>query len=71
MKNERDAYVINGVTGKKNDDGSTTVYLGACEGEDNCLPLPGEGSYYQWRLYAPDSNVLDGSWKVPEAVQVK
>lgn len=71
VKNDQDAYVINGVTGKKNDDGSTTVYLGACKGEANCLPLPGEGSYYQWRLYSPEPAVLDGSWKAFEAVEAK
>ncbi len=69
VQNDQEAYAINGVTGKKNDDGSTTVYLGACEDEDNCLPLPGEGSWYEWRFYRPDSSVRDGSWKVPEAVQ--
>lgn len=71
VQNDQEAYTINGVTGKKNDDGSITVYLGECEGEDNCLPLPGEGSWYEWRFYRPDSSVRDGSWKIPEAVQVQ
>jgi hypothetical protein len=31
VENEQDGYVINNVTGKENDDGSTTVFLGACE----------------------------------------
>jgi hypothetical protein len=37
-KNKWDAYTINGVTGKKNADDSTTVFLGTCEGDDNWPP---------------------------------
>lgn len=71
-KNKLNAYTVNNVTGKKNEDGATTIYLGACEDEKyNCLPLPGEGSYYNWRLYAPKQSVLDGDWSFPDVVEVK
>lgn len=71
-KNKQDAYTINNVTGKKNKDGSTTIYLGACEDEKyNCLPLPGNGSYFEWRMYAPKQSILDGKWHFPKPVEVK
>jgi len=71
-KNEQDAYTVNNVTGWKNKDGSTTIFLGACEDEKyNCLPLPGEGSYYEWRMYAPKQIIHDGKWQFPKDVEVK
>jgi len=71
-KNEQNAYTVNNVTGKKNKQGSTTIFLGACEDEKyNCLPLPGEGSYYEWRMYAPKKIILDGEWHFPKHVEVK
>jgi hypothetical protein len=71
-KNKQNAYTVNNVTGKKNKDGSTTIFLGACEDEKyNCLPLPGKGSYYEWRMYAPEQSVLDGKWHFPKHIEVK
>ena len=70
-KNDLDAYTVNSVTAKKNDDGSVTVWLGACKGRANCLPLPADGGYYQWRMYRPEPVVLEGRWHYPEAVEVK
>ena len=71
-KNEQNAYTVNNVTGKKNKNGSTTIFLGACEDEKyNCLPLPGEGSYYEWRWYAPKQVILDGKWSFPKHIEVK
>ena len=71
-KNEQDAYTVNNVTGRKNEDGSTTIFLGACEDEKyNCLPFSGEESYYIWRLYAPKQIAIDGKWSFPEHVEVK
>ena len=70
-KNSRDAYTVNNVTGKKNEDGSTAIFLGAGEGaKDNVLPLPGKGSYYEWRMYAPEQVILDGKWVFPKHVEV-
>jgi hypothetical protein len=71
-ENKLNAYTVNDVTGHKSDDGTTAIYLGACEDEKyNCLPLPGEGSYLEWRLYAPQQPVLDGKWSFPDVVEVK
>lgn len=64
--NERDAYVVNSVSGVRNEDGSMTVHLGGCEdGRINCLPLT-EGWNYTVRLYRPGPEILDGSWTFPE-----
>ena len=72
VENELDAYVLNNITGKKDQDGRTTIYLGACEDEKyNCLPLPGEGNYHQWRLYVPKQSVQDGEWHFPDAIEMK
>ena len=71
-KNKQNAYTVNNVTGNKNKDGSTTVYLGACEDEKyNCLPLPDKGSYYEVRMYAPEQSILDGKWHFPKHAEVK
>lgn len=59
------AYVVNSVSGTRNEDGSMTVYLGGCEdGRVNCLPLV-EGWQYTVRLYRAAPEVLDGSWVFP------
>lgn len=71
-KNKQDAYTVNNVTGMKNKDGSTTIFLGACQDEKyNCLPLPGKGSYYEWRWYAPKQVILDGKWDFPKHAESK
>jgi hypothetical protein len=71
-KNEQDAYTVNNVTGNKNEDGSTTIFLGACADEKyNCLPLPDKGSYYEMRMYAPKQIILDGKWSFPKHLEVK
>ena len=65
--NARNAYNVNSVTGTRNDDGSMTVHLGACEDDRvNCLPLI-EGWNYTVRMYRPGAEVLDGSWTFPAA----
>ncbi|MFG6527842.1 DUF1214 domain-containing protein [Sulfitobacter sp. M23508] len=66
--NDLGAYVVNSVSGVRNDDGSVTIHLGGCEdGRVNCLPLV-EGWQYTWRFYRPGPELLDGSWTLP-AVQ--
>lgn len=70
-KNPQNAYSVNSVTAKKNKDGSVTVWLGKCDGKPNCLPLPKDGGYYQWRMYEPEQVVIDGKWDYPKAVEVK
>jgi hypothetical protein len=31
VKNDRDAYTLNNITAKKNDDGSVTIQFGGCD----------------------------------------
>ncbi len=70
-KNEQNAYTLNNLTAKKNDDGSVFVQFGGCNGKTpNCLPIT-PGWNYLVRLYRPRKEVLDGTWKFPEAVVVK
>jgi hypothetical protein len=70
-KNEHNAYSLNSITAKKNEDGSVMVQFGGCDGKTpNCLPtLPGWN--YMVRLYCPWNEILDGTWKFPEAQPVK
>ena len=69
-KNDRDAYSLNDVTAKRSADGSITVQFGGCDtAVDNCLPIT-PGWTYLVRLYRPRYEILDGSWKFPEAVAV-
>ncbi len=63
--NSLDSYVVNSVSGTKNDDGSVTVYFGGCDdGRMNCLPIM-DGWNYAVRLYQPGPEVIDGSWVFP------
>lgn len=63
--NSLDAYVVNSVSGIRNDDESVTVHFGGCEdGRVNCLPIM-EGWNYNVRLYQPKPEVIDGTWVFP------
>jgi hypothetical protein len=66
-KNEYNAYTLNNITAKKGGDGSVTIQFGGCNGSiANCLPtMPGWN--YMVRLYRPRAEVLDRTWKFPEA----
>jgi hypothetical protein len=69
-KNRYDAYSLNNLTAKKNGDGSITVRFGGCDGQiPNCLPIS-KGWNYTVRLYRPRPEILDGTWKFPEAQPV-
>lgn len=70
--NAANAYSINNVTAGVNRDGSVTVRFGGCdaEGVRNCLPIT-PGWNYTVRLYQPRAEILDGSWKFPEAQPVE
>jgi hypothetical protein len=58
-KNDLQAYSLNSVTGKPNADDSFTIHLGGCDdGRANCLPLAGDGFYYQWRMYEPGEAIM-------------
>ena len=66
-KNQYDAYTLNNLTAKKNQDGSVTIHFGGCDGKTpNCLPIT-PGWNYLVRLYRPRTEILNGTWKFPEA----
>ncbi|WP_366029543.1 DUF1214 domain-containing protein [Hyphomicrobium sp.] len=66
-KNDINAYSLNNLTEKPNKDSSVTIQFGGCTKETaNCLPIMA-GWNYTVRLYRPRSEILDGSWKFPEA----
>jgi len=65
QKNDLNAYSLNNLTGKKNEDGSYTVRFGGCtENPENCLPIM-DGWNYLVRLYEPHKEILDGTWTFP------
>lgn len=65
--NGRNAYNVNSVMGKRNDDGSMTVHLGGCDDDRvNCLPIM-EGWNYIVRMYRPGKEILEGEWVFPKA----
>jgi len=58
---------LNNVTAAKTADGSVEIQFGGRDGAAaNCLPIT-PGWNYLVRLYRPRSDVLDGSWRFPEA----
>jgi len=68
--NKENAYTLNNLTAKKSEDGSVTIQFGGCDGmTPNCLPIV-KGWNYMVRLYRPRKEVLDGTWKFPEAQPV-
>lgn len=68
--NKQNAYTLNNITAQKNADGSISVQFGGCDGKiPNCLPIT-KGWNYLVRLYRPRHQILDGSWKFPEAQPV-
>ena len=65
--NELNAYTVNNITGKKTADGAVVVRFGGCDGKiPNCLPIA-KGWNYFVRLYRPRAEILNGTWKFPEA----
>jgi hypothetical protein len=69
--NDRNAYTLNNLTAKPNDDGSFTIRFGGCDGgTTNCLPIM-PGWNYIVRLYRPRAEILDGTWTFPEAEPMK
>jgi hypothetical protein len=69
--NPENAYSLNNLTAKKNSDGSVTVQFGGGDGKTpNCLPIT-PGWNYLVRLFRPRQEILDGTWKFPEAQPVE
>jgi hypothetical protein len=71
VPNKFNAYTLNNITAKKSADGTVVIQFGGCDGQiANCLPtMPGWN--YIVRLYRPRPEVLDGSWKFPQAQLVR
>jgi hypothetical protein len=68
--NQYNAYSVNTITAKKGADGSATIQFGGCDGETpNCLPIM-KGWNYTVRLFLPRPEILDGTWRFPEAQHV-
>lgn len=63
--NDQNAYSVNSVTARPNDDGSVTIHFGGCgDGRPNCLPIM-DGWNYTVRFYRPRAEILDGTWTFP------
>ena len=69
-KNDKNAYTVNDITAEKNADGSAIIHFGGGENASNYLPIT-PGWNYLLRLYRPRRELLDGSWKAPEAERVE
>jgi para-nitrobenzyl esterase len=66
-KNALGAYSVNNLTAKPDPNGAITIQFGGCQkATPNCLPIM-KGWNYTVRLYRPRKEILDGSWKFPEA----
>jgi hypothetical protein len=68
--NPDNVYSVNSTTAKKGPDGSVTIQFGGCDGKvANCLPII-QGWNYTVRLFRPRREILDGTWRFPEAQPV-
>ena len=68
--NQYNAYSVNKMTAKKSADGSVAIQFGGCDGEiPNCLPIMKSWNYTV-RLFRPRPEILDGTWRFPEAQPV-
>jgi hypothetical protein len=66
-QNDRKVYSFNNVTAQKDADGSVTIQFGGCTDKAaNCIPIVA-GWNYMVRLYRPRPELLNGSWKFPDA----
>jgi hypothetical protein len=64
--NPLNAYSINNINAKADEDGSIAIQFGGCDGKvKNCLPTPPDWNYLV-RLYRPRPEILNGSWTFPE-----
>jgi hypothetical protein len=68
--NQYNVYSVNNLTAKNDTDGSVAIQFGGCDGEiPNCLPIM-KGWNYTVRLFRPRPEILNGTWKLPEAQPV-
>jgi hypothetical protein len=63
-ENDLGIYSYNNVTAKPNADGSITIHFGGDEDQINYLPIS-PGWNYAIRMYEPQAEILDGSWRFP------
>ena len=68
--NKYNAYSFNNVIAKKDKDGSITIHFDGDPKQSNFLPIM-SGWNYIVRLYRPKEEVLDGTWKFPNAEAVE
>jgi hypothetical protein len=68
--NPQNAYSVNNVTAKPNSDGSITVHFGGDTSSVNYLPIQ-PGWSYVVRMYEPRTQVIDGSWRFPDAAPAR
>ena len=67
VPNASQAYSLNSLTAKQGEDGSIDIRFGGCTAQvANCLPIM-QGWNYMVRYYLPDSSIVEGRWKLPEA----
>jgi hypothetical protein len=65
--NSLNFYTLNNITAKKGADGSVVVQFGGCDGKiPNCIPIVKDWNYMV-RLYRPRAELLNETWKFPEA----
>ncbi|HET6940793.1 MAG TPA: DUF1254 domain-containing protein [Sphingomicrobium sp.] len=65
--NQYNAYSVNSITAKSSLDGTINIQFGGCDGNTpNCLPIT-KGWNYTVRMFRPRPEILDGTWKFPEA----
>jgi hypothetical protein len=70
QRNQYNAYSVNNITAKKGADGSVAIQFGGCDGKiPNCLPIIKRWNYTV-RLFRPRPELLDDTWKFPEAQPV-
>lgn len=67
--NPYNAYSFNNITAQKNEDGSITIHFGGDPNQPNYLPIV-PGWNYIVRLYKPHEEILNGTWKFPDPVEV-
>lgn len=68
--NSLNFYTLNNITAQKGADGSVVVQFGGCDGKiPNCIPIVKDWNYMV-RLYRPRAELLNETWKFPEAQPV-
>jgi hypothetical protein len=68
--NSLNFYTLNNITAQKGADGSVAVQFGGCDGKiPNCIPIVKDWNYMV-RLYRPRAELLNDTWKFPEAQPV-